>query len=568
MININLTKTKLANKSFTVFKSDYSIISFLVVYFLIGIFSYKDYGVGIEEHFQRSSGFFWLDYILQYTNFESLKLIVENKILEIQSFDPELPSLKIANYYGILFDLPTAFIESFFNVQNSNNYFYFRHFINFTIFFISGIFFYKILINRSYNKLISFLGCSLYLLAPRAFGNSFFDGKDVFFLSILTITFYFYQKFEMKKNYTSLILFALFCAFSTSTRIFGLILPISFFLICFFETLNQNKILEKIKILFCFLISYLIFLFLHWPYMWIFDYSNILSFLDPFKVWGIQKVYFNGFFYQSNFLPLSYLIKWIFISTPAYYLVLFSLGISYNLKRLFLRILNLRQLSLNNDIWKGNNEKIDVFIFLCLLQIIVVYLSTEINLIKGWTHFLFLNFFLSYYAINSAHIFYLSFRFKKRLLTVILAFYSLFFIEHIYKLYIYHPYQSVYFNNFIKDNNNHLYENDFQSLSRADALKEIIKDNINKDKKKVIVGTASWTPLKNGVSMLTKNEQDKLFFSGTSDKENADYIYTNYFYETDPKYAKKYFIPNNFYIYKTLKIDGKVIYSIYKNKIK
>ena len=75
MININLTKTKLANKSFTVFKSDYSIISFLIVYFLIGFFSYKDYGVGIEEHFQRSSGFFWLDYILQYTNFESLKLM-------------------------------------------------------------------------------------------------------------------------------------------------------------------------------------------------------------------------------------------------------------------------------------------------------------------------------------------------------------------------------------------------------------------------------------------------------------------------------------------------------------
>ena len=75
MININLTKTKLENKSFTVFKSDYSIISFLIVYFLIGFFSYKDYGVGIEEHFQRSSGFFWLDYILQYTNFESLKLM-------------------------------------------------------------------------------------------------------------------------------------------------------------------------------------------------------------------------------------------------------------------------------------------------------------------------------------------------------------------------------------------------------------------------------------------------------------------------------------------------------------
>ena len=32
------------------------------------------YGLGIEEHFQRSSGFYWLNYLLQFTNFENKSL--------------------------------------------------------------------------------------------------------------------------------------------------------------------------------------------------------------------------------------------------------------------------------------------------------------------------------------------------------------------------------------------------------------------------------------------------------------------------------------------------------------
>ena len=115
----------------------------------------------------------------------------------------------------LCFDLPAAFIEVFFNIKSSENFFYLRHFLIFSFFFISAIFFYKILILRTSNALISFFGYIMYLLAPRIFGNSFFDGKDLFFLSILTISFYFYLNFEKKKNYSSLILFSLFCALST-----------------------------------------------------------------------------------------------------------------------------------------------------------------------------------------------------------------------------------------------------------------------------------------------------------------------------------------------------------------
>ena len=42
------------------------------------------------------------------------------------------------------------------------------------------------------NEIISFIALTFYLLLPKSFGSSFFDGKDLFFLSILTINYYFY----------------------------------------------------------------------------------------------------------------------------------------------------------------------------------------------------------------------------------------------------------------------------------------------------------------------------------------------------------------------------------------
>ena len=48
-------------------------------------------------------------------------------------------------------------------------------------------------------------------------------------------------------------------------------------------------------------------------------------------------------------------------------------------------------------------------------------------------------------------------------------------------------------NNFMSKEDKNLYEADYQSLSRSQALIEIMKDT---KKETTVVGTASWTPLK------------------------------------------------------------------------
>ena len=151
---------------------------------------------------------------------------------------------------------------------------------------------------------------------------------------------------------------------------------------------------------------------------------------------------------------------------------------------------------------------------------------------------------------------------KKKLFLIIFLFILFFFSSFtIYDLYKYHPFQSVYFNKLVSDIKKNQFEIDTQSLSRVHAIKELLKED-----GELIIGTASWTPLEDARSMISKKHWERLNFVGT-EFEKANFIYSNYYYEVNTNYNKKYEIPQNFSLYKTLIIDGTRIYSIYKKNI-
>ena len=56
------------------------------IFFLVGLFTFRDYGMWTDEEFQRFSGFYWLNYVLSFTSFDELKNIVAFKIDQIGYF--------------------------------------------------------------------------------------------------------------------------------------------------------------------------------------------------------------------------------------------------------------------------------------------------------------------------------------------------------------------------------------------------------------------------------------------------------------------------------------------------
>ena len=73
------------------FLNRYFSLVFFGIYFFIGLSIYKDFGIGIEEHFQRKNGFFWLNQFLVFFNFEELSILAESKYQEILLEYPMLP---------------------------------------------------------------------------------------------------------------------------------------------------------------------------------------------------------------------------------------------------------------------------------------------------------------------------------------------------------------------------------------------------------------------------------------------------------------------------------------------
>ena len=109
------------------------------------------------------------------------------------------------------------------------------------IFFKARIFFYKLLLNRFLNNNIALVGTLFFVLSPRIYASSFYNNKDLVFLSLATIALYYCFKSLEKINYKNLLIFSIFAAMCTSSRIFGIIFPVFFnILFSFFFTKYKN----------------------------------------------------------------------------------------------------------------------------------------------------------------------------------------------------------------------------------------------------------------------------------------------------------------------------------------
>ena len=526
-----------------------------LTYFLVGIFIVDDFGISVDEEFHRYSGFYWLNYILEFTDFNGLKTAVTLKLSQIGGHT--LPNPKNFPFYGVTFDLPLAFLETLFDIEESKNYFLLRHYVNFIIFFISSIFFYLILKIRFKNNMIIFLGILLYLSSPRIFGQSFYNNKDIIFLSLLTINFYFFFRVIDHKSIKNIFLFSIFSALTCATRVVGIFIPIVFISVLFLtKNTRKDNLLSIFKIISIYLLLTAFFLYFFWPYLWSDPFSNLFYSLKTFSKYPATfQMLYNGAYIDSKFLPLSYLPVWMFITIPLSILVLFFYGYLIFLRRLFKRILNIKEETFFNDFWRGSNEKKDFLIFLCFNVIFFYIILSNSDLYNGWRHLYFLHFFISYISCLGIYLVVLKFKKFKFISIIIFFLISSNYIDIIK----FHPYQGSYFNLFnVKKNN---YEIDYWGLAGVRFLEQILNDNKNKELIKI--GVASYLPLERSLKMIDKELSIRLKIVGQN-YSNADYIFNNNISEVNKFVDDKYNIPKDFKLVDEFSINGFIMYEMYK----
>ena len=161
----------------------YLIFTTFLIYFLCGTIIFDDYSVTPDEELHRVNGLISLKYIIG---------LFSNNAEELSSLT-NIPDLynDWRRTYGILFDLPISVIQLFFKINNQE-VFLIKHYINFIIFFIACIYFYFLLKQNIKNEKLALIGILILITTPRIFSHSFYNSKDILFLSLLDL-FYSYH---------------------------------------------------------------------------------------------------------------------------------------------------------------------------------------------------------------------------------------------------------------------------------------------------------------------------------------------------------------------------------------
>ena len=523
------------------------------IYFFIGISIVKDYGISIDEEFQRFSGFYWLCYVLEFLPFDSVKIDALNKLNDIQGLT--LPNPKDFPFYGVVFDLPLAFLETILKIESSKSYFLMRHQATFVIFFISAIYFYLIIKSRFKNNIVIFFGLLLYISSPRIFGDSFYNNKDLIFLSLVTVSLYYFFETINNLNNKNVILFSFFAALTSALRILGLFLPITFLI---FLMLQKSSYKKKFFNSSLFLIFFLLFLILLWPYLWSSPFNNFLYSFNIFSKYIIEiQMLFNGDYIYSNRLPISYLPVWILITTPIITLLLFIYGYSYLLKRLYSRTLKVKDEAPFNDFWRGKNEKKDLIVFFIFNSIFFYIILSSTVLYTGWRHLYFLHSFMIYLGCVGLNLININFKNIK----IIFISIGILILFTFYEMIKYHPFQSLYFNQLIQKTKKKDFEIDYWGLAGNKFLKEILA--LEGSSKRINIGVASYIPLERSIKLLNDNEKKLINIVG-QEYEKAKYIFNNNLSEVNKLKNQKYLIPTNFKKVSDYSINEFIVYEIYK----
>ena len=543
------------NKQVFFFLKHKNVLEFVFFFSLsiIGFFLYNDYGVSLDEDAYKYNGltdYNFLKNIIFNFNSISFEEIYKNYIIE---------SAKISSLFYLLVFFIKDFINFVFHIEVEIRTI--SHILLYLFFVLGNFCFFRIIQHRFKNTVFSYLAVLILVTSPRIFSESFYNNRDIFFLSISLINLFCFYKLINNFNFKNIFLYSFLIAISINLRLFGFVFFILSFLLFILEFENKITIKELYIKLFSFLLITSIIFILLTPYLWIDSYKNFLNFYfyDATKTTNIRvSNLFLGEFYSSQFSPISYYFFWILFTTP---LVIFILSFIGFIKKLISYLIKLFYLETNKNLWTNKDELFDFFIFLNFF--LIFFIMSRFSEVKydGWRHIYFL------YPLLIINLFYILdfLRSKKiniyKLLILIIIIEFFYNINWIYKN---HPYQYVYFNYLNKIFSKKKFDLDYWGISNYQIYKYLLK---NDQSQKITLGTISFNDLSDNFNILKADEKIRIVLTSKEDLPN--YLIDNFrvgYKKLKFSEGVKKNILKDYKLLFQIVIDDNIVSSIYKRK--
>jgi hypothetical protein len=391
------------------------------------------------------------------------------------------------------------------------------------------------------------------ILSPRLFAESFYNSKDLVFLSLFIISIYTLIQFLEKTSLFRAAVHALACALLIDVRILGILVPglTLFFFIAGVMTgersqrpLRRNGILSLI--LFLALTSGLVILF--WPILWknpLGQFIQALRTMSRFP-WNWPVLYM-GRYLASSSLPWHYIPVWMLITTPLLYSTLFFIGVFRSVVEIFRRRF---RLFLEDE---KRNDLLFLFWFFIPLLAVIVFRSV---IYDSWRHLYFIYPAFLIMSIKGVLFLYAFLQSLRRSGKVLALFFMLIIglsLTHTAAFMILnHPFQNVYFNRLAGSHLRTNWELDYWGLSYRQALEYILRHD---PAEQISVYVANY-PGELSQYILKPEDRKRLVYS--SEPEGAGYVLSNYRW-----HREDYPYPDEFF---SITVAGAKIMSVFKLK--
>ncbi len=203
------------------------LIGIIILFFslIIGVLIYGDYGISWDEPSQRTIGMKSYGYM-----FEGDK--------SYETF--------FYKEYGVAFEVPLIMIEKSLSLNDPRDIYRTRHLISHFFFLFAAFIFYLLIWVLYGNRLFAITGYLMLLLSPRIYAHSFFNTKDIPFMSMFIICLFFSVIAFSRKKSGYFLLLGFCTGLLVNIRVMGILLPlitILFFLIDLVKEKGKMRIL-------------------------------------------------------------------------------------------------------------------------------------------------------------------------------------------------------------------------------------------------------------------------------------------------------------------------------------
>ena len=230
-------------------------------------------------------------------------------------------------FYGVAFELPLLLLEWGLGLEDSYRIYLIRHLVT-HLFFLAGGFCGALVTYRLFHRRsLALVALLLFVLAPRLYAHSFFNSKDIPFLSMFMVSLYLTHRAFRRETLGAFVLCGVSIGILTNLRIMGLMLFPAVLALRGLDVRQatperRKHVLATIAV---FAVTTSCTLYALSPYLWADPFELVTAGWALAHYEGTLPQVFMGKVVRTNELP-HFIPTWLAISTPSVTLLLGVLG--------------------------------------------------------------------------------------------------------------------------------------------------------------------------------------------------------------------------------------------------